>query len=240
MSHDRQMRFYKAYAAFSSAAIAVLVFTGFQAQSSKHQKFDEIDVQRINVHEPDGKLSLVVSSKARLPEPIVDGKVGRRDGPSPGMIFYNSRGDEDGGLVFSGDQQGEKYDASAGLFFDQYRQDQTVGLLYEDQNGKRTAGLAVWDRPDTSMASFMEKMEAMKGMPEPERKKVRAEMKERGEFGAVRLFVGKEPSRASVLVMSDAMGKPRLRISVNADGNPSLTFMDEQGKMTYSLPPTAK
>jgi hypothetical protein len=237
MSTDHQLRFYKAYTAFASAAIAVLVFTGFQGQSSKHQKFDEIDVQRINIREPDGSLSLVVSSKARLPEPIIDGKVGRRDGPSPGMIFYNSRGDEDGGLVFSGDIRGEKYDASAGLFFDQYRQDQTVGMLYEDQNGKRTAGLAVWDRPDTSMASFMEKMDVMKAMPEIEREKARAEMKERGEFGAVRLFVGKEPSRASVLVMSDAKGKPRLRISADAEGNPRLAFLDEQGKTTYSLPP---
>jgi hypothetical protein len=237
MTSDRQLLFYKVYAGFASAAIAILVLAVFQVQFPRHQKFDEIDVQRINVLEPDGKLDMVISNKARIPDPVVAGKTGHRSDTSPGMLFYNGQGDENGGLTFSADVHGGNYEASAGLLFDQYKQDQTVGVVYEDQNGQRRAGLAVWDRPDTSLALMMGKMEALKSMNDSDRQKAIAGMKARGELGVTRLFVGKEPARASVLVMSDEKGDPRLKISVSATGIPSLVFMDAQGNVAYTLPP---
>ena len=236
MNADRQLRFYKAYAAFASAAIAILLLTGFQVQFPKHQKFEELDVQRINVLEPDGKLDMVISNKAKVPDPIMNGKTAKRSDTSPGMIFYNSRGDEDGGLVFSGDVNGGKYEASAGLLFDQYKQDQIVGMVYEDENGKRRAGLIVWDRPNVPLNVLMDKMESMKSMKDADQQKAIAEMRERGEIGATRLFVGKDESKSSVLTMSDAKGKPRLKLSVAADGTPAITFLNEQGKAVYTLP----
>jgi len=39
--------------------------------------------------------------------------------------------------------------------------------------------------------------------------------------------------------MSDAKGKPRINMSVAADGNPKLEFLDEMGKVIYSLPENA-
>jgi hypothetical protein len=42
------------------------------------------------------------------------------------------------------------------------------------------------------------------------------------------------------LEISDIKGKPRIKISVAADGNPKLDFLDESGKVIYSLPEDAK
>ena len=43
-------------------------------RAAKVQRFDEIDVHRVNVREPDGTLRLVISNDARLPGVIVRGK----------------------------------------------------------------------------------------------------------------------------------------------------------------------
>lgn len=68
--------------------------------------FDELTVKRLNVVADDGSLRLVVSSEERFPDPIVDGHSFKRDdGPYMGLIFYNVRGDECGGLVWGSDAE---------------------------------------------------------------------------------------------------------------------------------------
>ena len=77
------------------------------------QRFEEIDVQRLNVREPDGTLRMVVSNH-RLPGVIVRGKENPPvDRPYAGMLFYNDEGTENGGLVFGGrrNANGEIVDA---------------------------------------------------------------------------------------------------------------------------------
>ena len=60
-----------------------------------------ISVERINIVEKDGKLRMVISNRARQHPGVLDGKVmPRPNGRPPGMIFFNHRGDEAGGLIF--------------------------------------------------------------------------------------------------------------------------------------------
>jgi hypothetical protein len=48
--------------------LAAFMLTGSVAQGQQRvQQFDEIDVHRINVREPDGTLRMVISNRARLP-----------------------------------------------------------------------------------------------------------------------------------------------------------------------------
>ena len=59
------------------STVLTTVLAGFMVAGSmavKTQHFDEIDVRRINVREPDGTLRLVISNRARLPGVIVRGK----------------------------------------------------------------------------------------------------------------------------------------------------------------------
>lgn len=54
--------------------------------------------------------------------------------------------------------------------------------------------------------------------------------------GAERLMVGRDREQAAVIRLSDAKGKPRLKLSVDAAGLPKLQFLDQTGKVTFSLP----
>jgi len=54
--------------------------------------FEEIDVQRINIREPDGRLRCVIASADRLPGLIMRGEEHPYHRPQAGIVFFN---DED-------------------------------------------------------------------------------------------------------------------------------------------------
>lgn len=60
------------------------------------------------------------------------------------------------------------------------------------------------------------------------------------EFAPTRVFVGKNVERDAAVTLYDANGKARINMTVTADGAPRLDFLDENGKVTYSLPDDAK
>src|SRR5439155_26686037 len=73
------------------------------ARAVQKPKFDEIDVQRINIIAPNGMPRLVISNAERAPDVIINGKTYHRSGSNEaGMIFYNEEGSENGGMGFSG------------------------------------------------------------------------------------------------------------------------------------------
>src|SRR6266480_2590094 len=67
--------FTKILVVYSTVLTTLLAaFTLAGSAAAKVQRFDEIDVHRINVREPDGTLRMVISNHARLPGVIVRGK----------------------------------------------------------------------------------------------------------------------------------------------------------------------
>src|ERR1051325_7880837 len=104
------------YSAVLSMVFAVMLLTG--AKSAQTKAFDEIQVHRINVVEPDGTLRMVISNRDRLPGVIVKGKESKPfDRPEAGMLFYNDEGSENGGLIFGGhrNEKGEVVDSGGSL-----------------------------------------------------------------------------------------------------------------------------
>src|SRR5258707_6689674 len=124
---------------------AATVLSGFAAGDNK-VRFDEIDVHRINIVEPDGTLRMVLSNKARLPGVIIRGKEEHQeDRPYAGMLFYNNEGSENGGLVFGGHRnaKGEVVDSGGSLSFDKYDANQVVQFAGVDDHENRFGRLAV-------------------------------------------------------------------------------------------------
>lgn len=67
------------------------MFGGFAG--SRKAAFDEIDVHRINIVEPDGTLRQVISDKAKFPGSFVNGKeIARPDRHDNGQLFLNGEG----------------------------------------------------------------------------------------------------------------------------------------------------
>jgi hypothetical protein len=237
---QRDVRLLKVYSLVITVLFGVIAFTSI-SQANQKTKFEEIDVERINVVEKDGKLKLVISNGERQHPGIIDGRSLQRKRP-PGLLFFNEAGDECGGLSFSGNQRDGKGSASALLAFDRFRQDQTVGLQYGESNGQYFAGLRVWDRPEASLGPVVDKLTAIEKMSEgPEKTAAMKALREMpGAIVADRVMVGRDREQAAVVRLSDVKGRPRIKLSVDAAGVPKLEFLDETGKVTHSLPQVEK
>ncbi len=219
---EKEVRYLKIYAVISTLFFAVFLLSAFTIGNKK--KFEEIDVERINIVEKDGKLKMVISNKVRQHPGTMDGKYYKeREGQrSAGMIFFSEKGDEIGGLGFDGDT-GKGQVGS--LTFDKFRGDQTVQFIHqEDPDGKYFAGLRMNDQ--TVPMVDVAKMNNM------ERKAVGNDI--------MRLKIGRDRDKSSIIQLNDAKGRSRIVISVAADGNPRLNFIDENGKVIYSLPDEGK
>ena len=236
----RDVRLLKLYALLSTAAFGVLALAAFTHRRPP-TKFDEIDVERINVREPDGKLRMVISNRARSTGPIAYGKpFGYPGGSRPGIIFFNDEGTENGGLTFSGLRKPDgSYTSSGHLSFDQYNEDQVVYLQYLDDNGQMRKGLTVADRADVPILQVVALSDSIKAMPDGPAKQaaMRRLMEPRpGEpLFAQRLYVGRDPAKASIVLLSDRQGHPRLRLMVDSLGAASIAFMDTTGKVVRTI-----
>lgn len=239
---NKRLRVLEIYSGLLTLLVVGLIVSGFAFQGK--QKFKEIDVGRVNIVEPDGKLRLAISNDELAPDIIYKGKTYpsmRSGGNSAGMIFFNNEGTECGGLGFDGSEKDGKYSAGSQIAFDQYDQDQAVALTYHDENGRRSAGLRVWDRPALSLLDEMGQIDSVRKMKDgPEKTAAMGALRERmnkGEFGASRIFVGKEdPTHTAKVVLSDPQSRPRLTLSVDGSGNPKIEFLDADGKVYFTLP----
>ena len=235
---EKEVRFLKVYAVAATLVGALLALTAFTLQSGK-QKFGEIDVERINVVEKNGKLDMVISNQERQHPGIVNGKIIPRNGPRPpGMIFFNHLGDEMGGLIF-GDNGGKGH---FGMFtFDKVRNDQTMAFSHlESDNGSYETGLQMSQQPNEPWDVVRAKWDAARKITdEAARKAAIQALIDNNESQQQRLFLGKRRDNSAVLIMSDIKGKPRIRMQVAPDGAAKLEFLDEQGKVIYSLPNAA-
>lgn len=240
-SHLRQLRWLQAWAALSSVALLVLTLGAFRQQK---QRFSEIDVERINVVEPDGKLRMVISNRPRSIGPIYKGEpFGYPGGTRPGIIFFNDEGTENGGLTFSGKAGADgRYQASSHLSFDQFNQDQVLYFNYTDNNGARRLGFTIADRADMDIMQMVKQRDSIvaataEGAVRNAALQQWAQQRPGGRpMFANRIYVGRDPGRNAMINLFDPEGRARLRLVVDSLGNPSLEFLDANGTVTTRLP----
>jgi hypothetical protein len=193
--------------------------------------FVEIDVQRINVREPDGTLRMTISNSATAPGLIFKGT----EHPFPnrqaaGILFFNDEGTENGGLLFGGAKKGQNVSSGGHLSFDQYEQDQVISLDQTEEHGRRRAGLTFFDRPTAPIPlELIDKLSTPEGSTEFE------SLSKAGGFGYPRLFIGKTENRDSAVLLRDAKGLVRLRLTVTPAGAAAIEFMDESGKVVRRI-----
>jgi hypothetical protein len=235
----RDIRLLQLWALASGGMLILLAATGFTQGQPRGTRFEEISVERINIVEQDGRVRFVLANGARQADAVLDGQVlaPGRNRPA-GMIFFNELGNEVGGLTFSGRQRDGRYDATGSLTFDQWRQDQTIALQYVDQNGQRRAGLAVIDRPNTSLAARVNLTEKRRtASTDADRTAIDREIAALGPQDVPRMFVGKNVEGSATLVLSDPQGRQRLLLSVDTGGKPSIRFFDESGRTVREIVP---
>jgi hypothetical protein len=231
---EKELRFLKLYAFGATAVLGVLSVSAF-TQGQQRARFTEIDVERINVREPDGNYRMVISNRARSIGPIFRGKpFGYPGGTRPGIIFFNDEGTENGGLTFTGKREADGTFRSTGhLSFDQYEQDQVVYLQYIDNNGQRRMGLTVADRADVSIYDWVMQRDSINKLPDGATKTAAMQQLVAPRNGqplfAQRAFIGRDPAKNAMLSLGDKNGKTRLRLVVDSLGMATIEFLDETG-----------
>jgi hypothetical protein len=230
----RQLAWLRAYTIVSSLLLVVIGTAAFRQAT---QTFDEINVGRINVVDDDGTLRMVISNRDRMHPGVMDGVTIERSRQVAGLLFFNDEGDEAGGLTYAGRAAEGTRRANAGIMFDQLKQDQTVGISYSEANGRRTAGLHVWDRADERLSALIRLLNEANRIEDADERQARlAEIRANAPPGPRRIFVGKSADRSATVSLSDAEGRPRLRLTVEANGNPRIELLDEAGNVVTRIP----
>jgi len=193
------------YSSVMTTLLAAFTIAGSAAARVQH--YDEVDVHRLNVREPDGTLRMVISSHARLPGVIVRGKANPRvDRPYAGMLFYNDEGTENGGLVFGGhrDANGEVVDSGVSLSFDRYgASSQFVQLAGVSDSRNHIVGLTLSDTDATGNRR--------------------------------RVVIGHDKEGVASVSLMDRNGRKRIVLQVTPDGTPTISFLDADGKVVNQL-----
>jgi hypothetical protein len=238
----RQIRILRAYTVLSTTVLGILAITAFRRASEK-TRFEEIDVERINLVERDGRVRLVIANDARSPAVIVSGRTDGKPGGRAGMIFYNDEGDENGGLIFRGRKVNGVVSAGGHLSFDRYGQDQVIALTYQEGEGKHSQGLMILDRPPQTSVEIRARRDTIVRMPEGPAKEAAwkqwALWQGGAAFGAPRLFVGRDTQKAAVLDLKDQSGRSRLRLAVDSLGAARIEFLNDSGRVTRRIPDSA-
>lgn len=229
-------RFLAVYSAVLTAAFAITVFSGFA--TSRKTTFDEIDVRRINIVEPDGTLRMVISDKAAFPGSFINGKeIPRADRQATGMLFLNDEGTEMGGLIYGGlkDKSGT-IQSNGHLSFDQYMQDQVFSIDAGQEGSKHFSLISIADRGDYPITEAFEASKRIEALPPEQQQAEWKKFEESHPGDASRIVLGRANDASVVLKMRDRQGRDRLLMQVAADGSPIIKLLNEEGKVVSQLP----
>ena len=231
-------RFLAVYSGVLTIVFAATLLTGL-AESRQKQKFGEIDVERINIVEPDGTLRMVISNKASFPGIIIKGKeTPHPDRKTAGMLFFNDEGTENGGLIFGGSKDAQGKVTSYGhLSFDRYEQDQVFTIDADEENAERSSELKILDQPDYPITQELDEAAKIARLPKDEQKSAWSQFFAAHGRSEPRVLLGRADDRSVALRLKDVQGRDRVVIRVAPDGSPVLKLLDQRGRVTSQLPP---
>ena len=179
------------------------------APALRSENLDTLTVRRIDVVDPDGKIRFVIANRDRFPSLVARGKVypQRSIHSAAGMVFYNEDGDETGGLAIAKLRDED----IANMTFD-YAWQPTDGISVirrESADGKHwQAGFGISDRRPFQPGPIA----SSQGVPR------------------IALI---DKDQTAQLVISDPQGRPRIRIGVDASGQPQIQTLKADGKVAY-------
>ena len=246
----RELIFLRAFAI--ATVIGMIFITTSAFKKSGNQKFNEIDVERINIVEKDGTVKMVITNVGRFPngsDKINGRSTNEQRKKRSGMLFLNEDGIECGGFIYDGQKSANGHSAGLSLTYDQYDGDQVMQLLTEDyrEGDKRfvTSGLRFNDRP--SKETQIKTAEIMKELDELGKKDPKAADEKYKQYesnglvgGAPRVMLGKSRSENNGLFLFDDKGMPRAMFYVDKQNNAKLDFFDDKGNIIASFPEKKK
>ncbi len=229
-------RFLAIYSGVLTIVFAVTVLCGYAALRS--ESFDQLNVHRINLVEPDGTPRLILSDRAEFPGMFMRGKEyprpDRRD--LAGLLFMNDEASEMGGLVWSGlkDKDG-KVQNHAHLSFDQYEQDQIFVIDSGREDQDKFSAIRIGERGDYPIQQTVDASSQINKLPKEQQAAEWKKFFATHTGDADRIYLGRSPDKSASLRIKDEQGRNRIIIRVDAGGNPVIQFLDEDGKVSKEI-----
>lgn len=228
------------YSGVLTIALTTVLLTG--AHKASNAAFDQITVHRINIVEPDGTTRMVLSDHA---EYYMGKEYPRPDRDATGILFNNDEGTENGGLIFGGRKDKDGVTHSWGhLSFDEYNRDQTLVIESNSDGNARDTSLSINDddTPWTLTPQVVSEWQQARAMPSgPERTAAMQAWHAKYPGGIThRATLARSDDKAVALTRRDQNGRARLIARVAADGEPTLEFLDEQGRVVRALTANSK
>ncbi len=219
----------------ASSCVAALALIG-AAAAVKTVTFDTMTVHRINVVDREGKLAMVIASHDDEGTPVIHGYAAKRaqgNNADNGIIFYNQKGDEQGGLIWSSSP--DRSESGDTLSFDTANTDQLIQVRDGDEHGHHIANIVGWDRVADEEAQVAPMLEAYDAAKTPAEKADAAKA-----FAKIRapqrFLLGYGPDDTAILSLADGKGRPRIRLSVTKSGVARMQFLDASGKVVDEIP----
>ncbi|MEM8487658.1 MAG: hypothetical protein AAF564_19055 [Bacteroidota bacterium] len=212
---------------------------------------DVLNVKRINIVEEDGRYALVLANAENLPGVIRHGKEGPRGHRHNvgGILYYNNKGDEMGGLITSLQEYDGVDNGGVQLSMDQLNdQGQTVSLMHWMEGEYVRSALRFWDLPTDKPHSLMNThpriVPILKKYDTAERDEDfdridREYHQALGEEGlwAERIYLGSEgeAQRKAMLELKDSKSQPRIRLIVDESDQARIEFLNAAGDVIRTL-----
>jgi hypothetical protein len=234
MDLAKQLRELRLYVAILTVIVlACLIAIVLLLRRRGNTAFDQLTAHRINIVEPNGQLALVISDKANQHPGRMNGKDMPKRERDAGLMFFNTDGDECGGLVYDG----TKKEADMVFSVDQYKNDQIMQLQYAQDSGSsltRSYGLKLWDRSDRfTLQNELDYFDSLQNLHDTAAlSRGRDTLIKRGLLGVERLFLGRTKDGNTGLFLRDDRGMPRLRICIGKDNKPLIQALGDDGQVT--------
>ena len=117
-------------------------------------------------------------------------------------------------------------------------------LQYIDNNRGRRTGITIGDRAGTNIYDWVLGRDSINAIADTAaRRAAMAKLLEPVNgvpLYAQRLYAGRDAAKNAVVNLSDALGRIRLRMRVDSLGRASLDFLDEGGRVTFSVPDSVR
>ena len=183
---NRTPRFLIIYSGVLTFVFTVTVLSGFAGRTKK-VSFDEINVRRINIIEPDGTLRMILSNKTDAPGMFIRGK----EYPHPDR--------KRAGVIFVDD-----------LSFDQYQQDQVFSIDAGEEEGHRRSGIGISDRGDYPILEAVEATTRIGALPPDQQEAEYKKFVATHGGDAQRAYFGRVGDGSVVLRLKDKQGNDRI------------------------------
>ena len=219
-----ELRTHRIFNGITLMAILFLTFNSFTEKTDDLtvKKFSTIDVERINIVEPDGTVKLIITNVDQFPTgegtKINDIPTNASRKKRAGMLFFNEDGIECGGLIYDGMKKGKEHRSGLSLTYDQYNGDQVMQLLnkdYQDGDGNRRVSSSLMFNDRRSDEAISEG-KVGKGVP--------------------RVMLGKSRSQNNGLFLFDDKGRPKAMFYIDKDNKPRLETYNDKMEVVHSWP----